>query len=274
MDEVNRGALESEKAERNMVRPVFTLSVVSHGQARLIEQLLADLARYCRSVRMEVVLTINIPEPLTFQSSEYPFEIQLIENPTPKGFAANHNAAFRVARGEIFCVINPDIRLQANPFDVLASLLEDKTVGVVAPAIVSSAGRLEISARKFPSPLLILKKALQIDNKQADYEVGTKEIYPDWVGGMFMLFRSGLYKEIGGFNESYFLYYEDVDICARLTLRGYKIMLSPQARVIHDAQRTSHRKLKYLKWHLSSMMRFFLSRTYWLINWRRLMHRD
>jgi hypothetical protein len=73
---------------------------------------------------------------------------------------------------------------------------------------------------------------------------------------MFMLFQSKTFREIGGFDERYFLYYEDADICTRLWRQGRPVMIVPEAEVIHDAQRRSHRNLRYLKWHLGSMARY------------------
>jgi hypothetical protein len=83
---------------------------------------------------------------------------------------------------------------------------------------------------------------------------------PDWVAGMFMLFRNELFREIGGFDERYFLYYEDVDLCFRLRQHGYDVVLVPDARAAHFAQRQSHRNPRYLLWHVRSLVRFLLSR--------------
>jgi len=76
---------------------------------------------------------------------------------------------------------------------------------------------------------------------------------------MFMLFRADTYREIDGFDERYFLYYEDVDICARLRQRGYDVRLVPAASVIHAARRDSHRRARYLAWHIRSTLRFWRS---------------
>jgi hypothetical protein len=84
----------------------------------------------------------------------------------------------------------------------------------------------------------------------------------DWVAGMFMLFAKKTFERLNGFNERYFLYYEDVDICARLNLAGLKVMVNPAARVVHYAQHSSHRSLKYLRWHISSLYRFLTSHEY------------
>jgi GT2 family glycosyltransferase len=83
---------------------------------------------------------------------------------------------------------------------------------------------------------------------------------PDWIAGMFMLFRSELFREVGGFDERYFLYYEDVDLCFRLRQHGYEVILVPDARAVHFAQRQSHRNLRYLLWHVRSLVRFLLLR--------------
>jgi N-acetylglucosaminyl-diphospho-decaprenol L-rhamnosyltransferase len=96
-----------------------------------------------------------------------------------------------------------------------------------------------------------------------DYEIGNSILLPDWVGGMFMFFPSAVYKQVNGFDERYFLYYEDVDLCARLTNLGFKVVFCPASKVIHLAQRTSHKSIKYLRWHLSSMLRFFMTPAYW-----------
>jgi GT2 family glycosyltransferase len=79
---------------------------------------------------------------------------------------------------------------------------------------------------------------------------------------MFMLFPCHVFQDLKGFDERYFLYYEDVDICARMSLAGVRVALCPDIRVFHHAQRSSHRNMKYLKWHLASMLRFFTSPVY------------
>lgn len=248
---------------------MISISVVSHGQSHLIYSLLEDIKRNCACDPLEVILTLNLIEELPFDIMGYPFVIRIIINSTPKGFAANHNAAFAQAQGELFCVINPDIRLQADPFPVLAQCLIEQDAGVVAPLILDANGRIEDSARRFPTPFRLLCKAIGV-NKQLDYEIGSRLLFPDWVGGMFMLFNTSIYKEIAGFDEGFFLYYEDVDLCARLSLQGYSVMLNPDVQVVHEAQRSSHHDFKYLKWHLFSISRFFCSTVFLKLQWRRL----
>lgn len=246
---------------------LISISIVSHGQGDLVSEALADLARFADSMSVEVILTQNIPERLPFSVEDFPYPVKMVENTVPKGFGANHNAAFQLAKGQWFCVMNPDIRLPGNPFPELLACLAEPGVGVAAPLVLGVTGEVEDSARGFPSPLKIACKALG-HCKGSDYAIGTDLVHPDWVGGMFMLLPSAIYQGVSGFDERYFLYYEDVDLCARLRLLGHQAVLCPQAKVVHHARRSSHRNLRYLRWHLGSMTRFFLSPVY-----RRVLYR-
>jgi N-acetylglucosaminyl-diphospho-decaprenol L-rhamnosyltransferase len=88
------------------------------------------------------------------------------------------------------------------------------------------------------------------------FEVGDETFDADWVAGMFMLFRADDYRALGGFDEGFFLYYEDVDICARLWKAGRPVLACPKAQVIHDARRASRQNLRYMRWHAGSMARY------------------
>jgi N-acetylglucosaminyl-diphospho-decaprenol L-rhamnosyltransferase len=249
--------------------PKISISVVSHAQIQLIEFLMHDINRHCRASLIELILTLNLDEILPFTADSFVFPIKVIRNPIPMGFATNHNQAFTYAAGQFFCVMNPDVRLNGNPFQALLACLQNSAVGVAAPLVLDTGGEIEDSARRFPTPLKIFCKAFG-RCKSSDYLVNNNLIFPDWVGGMFMLFPREVFKKLGGFDQRYFLYYEDVDLCARLRLKGYEVAVCPDARVTHLARRSSHQNFKYLKWHLMSMMRFFCSFLYLKILWLRL----
>jgi len=238
--------------------PQVSISVVSHGQAALVGALLGDLSS-CAKTSIELLLTVNVPEALPFEPERFGFPIRVLINAQPRGFGANHNAAFKRSSGRYFCVMNPDIRVEADPFPALLACLREPGAGVAAPLIRNAAGAIEDSARRFPTPWTILKKALGL-LPEIEYPVsGLQPVYPEWVAGMFMLFARDVFAEIGGFDEKYFLYYEDVDLCARLVRGGRHAVLCPAAAAVHEARRESRRSLRYMRWHLSSMLRFFIS---------------
>ncbi len=132
---------------------VITVSVVSHRQAQLVAQLLTDLERSRTRSNLNVIVTINSPEPVTFAETAFSFSLTIIRNERAQGFGANHNAAFKLCRDEYFCVLNPDIRLPEDPFPILLPTLENPKVGLVSPVITDSAGAIEDSARRLPTPL-------------------------------------------------------------------------------------------------------------------------
>jgi hypothetical protein len=234
--------------------PTVTVSVVSHAHGTLVHDLLADLA-VLHHGGLDVVLTLNVSEELPRIPPG--LAVEIVRNPSPKGFGANHNAAFRHGRGALFCVLNPDIRFPADPFDILAAELVDARVGVAAPLVVDATGEPEDSARRFPTLRSLSAKVLGLAPR-LDYEIGDEPFSPDWVAGMFMLFRREAFAAVGGFDERYFLYYEDVDLCRRIRHAGYDVRLVPAARVTHLARRESHRNLRHLRWHLTSMARYLL----------------
>jgi N-acetylglucosaminyl-diphospho-decaprenol L-rhamnosyltransferase len=250
--------------------PSLTISIVSHGQMALVLPLLHDLEQVHGQTPLEVILTLNIPEPMACTAGEFSFSLRTVRNTQPRGFGANHNQAIALARSAVVCILNPDIRIAHNPFPELVALLKNPLVGLVAPAIYTPTGQLENSARRFPTPWGIARKAIARKRQPPpDYPVQDSVLYPDWVGGMLMVLSTALYRSMGGFDEKFFLYYEDVDLCARIRLAGLEIALLPHTGVIHGAQRSSHTQRRFRQWHLASMLRFFGSRVFIRTLWQR-----
>ncbi len=238
-------------------RTSVCVSIVSHGHGTMVTRLIAGLLRFHEVG--QIVLTLNVPEHLALPED---LRIQVVENNAKKGFGANHNAAFQRCRCAFFCVVNPDIELSANPFPELLEALKLKGVVMAAPLVVSPAGLIEDSIRYFPRPLAIWSKFLFGSKGCYPTEMGQENFFPEWCAGMFMLFRSEGFAKLSGFDEAYFLYYEDVDICVRIWKRGMGLVACPKVSVVHDARRDSRRSLRHLRWHIASMLRFFAK--HWL----------
>jgi GT2 family glycosyltransferase len=238
---------------------MITISIVSHLQAALVADLLRDIESHCKSPPAQVILTVNVEEPLGFRPEDFSFGLEIIRNPARRGFGANHNAAFRRAAGGHFCVLNPDVRFSGNPFPPLLEALADESVGAVSALVLDREGAVEDHARRFPRAATLLRKALL--GARQDYPgLGRSARSVEWIAGMFMLFRSAVFRRIGGFDERYFLYYEDVDLCARLRAAGYDIRVEPAARIVHDARRESRRNIRRMARHLVSMSRYLFTR--------------
>lgn len=234
----------------------ITVSLVSHGHGSMVAEVLGDLAAIPEVAR--IVLTLNIPEAMPAVPPSLQQKLMVIENDAPKGFAANHNAAFRACNTSYFCVLNPDVRFTSNPFPELLRALRDTNAGMSAPLVVNSAGGVEDSARHFPTPFTLFRKMLGQAHGVYSIPRGSAWFYPQWVAGMFMLFDSKAFAGLKGFDEGYFLYYEDVDICARLWKRDGGLVMCPAVEIVHNAQRASRRNYRFFCWHLSSMCRYFV----------------
>ena len=240
--------------------PAVTVSIVSHGQGNQVAALLDDLGRL--QLDVDLIVTVNVPEPRPAVPQSLATRTRWLANASPRGFAANHNAAFRQCATPFFCVVNPDIRLHGDAFALLASHLSDPKIGVVGPAVLDVNGQIEDSVRRFPTLGGLAVKLLGQNDGRYSFGLGDKPFDADWIGGMFMLFRSSAFAAVGGFNEKFFLYYEDVDICARLWKAGYRVLACPSVSVVHDAQRTSRHDWRYRRWHAQSMLRYFAK--HWL----------
>jgi N-acetylglucosaminyl-diphospho-decaprenol L-rhamnosyltransferase len=235
--------------------PQFSLSVVSHGQGHLIRHFLEDL-RTLSGATFEVIVTLNIPEDHSFLAPFRDLPVTVIENPTRKGFGANHNAAFKASRGQFFTVVNPDIRVPGLNLSSLCAQFDARHVAACAPCVLSAEGLLEDSARRYPTIGRLATRVI-LRRRVPDYDlVGDVAVTVDWVAGMFVAFRRSAFDDIGGFDERYFMYMEDAEICRRLRRRGYEVLVDPRTSVVHDAQRASRRNLRHLSWHLRSALRF------------------
>ncbi len=237
----------------------ITVSIVSHGQLELVRPLLDQLDRFSRALIAKVVLTINIPEPDLLAGAQWGFEVERIDNAHPMGFGANHNQAFAHCDTPWFLVLNPDIRFAG---DVLAPLIAQAapSSGLLTPRILEPGKAEPEQHRAIITPREIVTR------RRAGY---VRPTVPAWIPGLFMLFRSAAYREVRGFDERYFMYGEDFDICARTRLAGWELQVGENLLALHDARRASHGRPKHLYWHVGSLMKLWSSMAFW--RYRRLL---
>ena len=237
--------------------PLVTVSIVSHGQLDLIRPLLEQLDAHSAGAVAKVVLTINVPEPDLMAGLRFRYPIERIENSVPKGFGANHNQAFKHCETDWFLVLNPDIRFDA---DVLSPLVAQAApdAGLLAPRILEPGKNTPEQHRRVITPLEILTR------RRPGYPIPA---VPDWIPGLFMMFRSSVYRQIGGFDERYFMYGEDFDICARTRLAGWRLQIVEDLLTHHEAQRASRTSRRHLWWHVTSLLKVWGSGVFWRL-WR------
>ena len=236
--------------------PLVSLSIVSHGHGGLVQQLLSDLrALNWPRAAYEVLLTVNIPEHPSLWSPFDDLPLSVTVNPEPRGFGSNHNAAFARSRGRAFAILNPDVRLRQLNLSAWLGGLAQPEVGACAPMATDSLGQLQDNVRHFPT-LSSLARRVITGERQVGYALADGKQFIDWAAGYFLLLRREAFAQVGGFDERYFMYMEDVDLGRRLQRAGWKMLWDPSIGIIHDARRASHRNLRHLAWHTQGVMRF------------------
>lgn len=246
------------------------ISLVSHGHGPLVVQALESLAASLSGTRINVrvLLTLNVPEPHLEQmvhNKTWPFNLQLIQNSLPLGFGANHNQAFRHCTAPWFAVVNPDVfwpKEDASFWNALTLDPWPARVGVVCPDQYDANGHRQDFTRVLMTPLALFVRELRRRLGAAPSSVVATVEHADWVNGACMFFRAQTFAALKGFDERYFMYCEDADICLRLQLAGWSMQGADWA-VVHDARRNTGRSWRHLGWHLRSLLRLWTSSAFW-----------
>lgn len=231
----------------------LVVSIVSHGHGLQVQALLDELAAMAASSVTRIVLTLNVPEAAPVPpATGWPFALQVRRNPAALGFGANHNRALAGAVEPHVCVLNPDVSLAgADPFGALLQAASAPGVGCAYPAQVDSRGKLQDFERALPTPAALFRRR----------GLGRPETRVDWVNAACLVMPRAAWEAVGGFDERYFMYCEDVDLCLRLRRAGWSLQRAA-ASVVHAGERASHRRLRHLGWHVSSLLRLWRSDPY------------
>ncbi len=182
------------------------------------------------------------------------------------GAGANRGVAAVTGTGPVL-VANPDVALHSGAAAALAAALDaDPSAAVVGPRIVQADGTRYPSARRFPSLVDAAGHALlsswwpdnRFSRRYRMDDLSVDQSTPvDWVSGACMLVRRSAWEELGGFDESYFMYAEDMDLCWRARQAGWQVLYVPQAVVTHlQGRSTRRRPYRMLLAHHRSALRF------------------
>jgi N-acetylglucosaminyl-diphospho-decaprenol L-rhamnosyltransferase len=181
--------------------------------------------------------------------SEFP-EVKLTDAARNLGFSAANNIALREGRAPYALVLNPDTRVTEGALDRLLELMDGRPeVGICGPRLELEDGSFDHAAkRSFPTPVSALGHFLRIGRRAgakgtlAAYRAPEVEAGPvDAVNGAFMLIRRRALEEVGLFDEGYWMYMEDLDLCYRFQLAGWVTCYEPDVTVIHAKAGSSGR---------------------------------
>ena len=241
-----------------------TVIIVNYHAYAELEACLASLARHEPGAPVVVVDHASDRVQASRLSAAFP-RVRFRATHENPGFGAGVNAASREAGEGSLLLLNPDCELTMPVIAPLAAVLErDAAAGVVGGLVRESDGAMQASARKFPDATTGLAgrtswltrvapgNPLSRRNLTTDPSAGLCRV--DWVSGALMLIRRETFDAVGGFDERFFLYWEDADLCKRAADAGWSTWYSPDVEVVHRTARASrHAPVRSLAaFHLSA----------------------
>jgi len=186
------------------------------------------------------------------------------------GFGAGVNLGVSALKTDLVLVLNPDTYFLRNNMDSVRRLFDQRPrLGVAGLKLINPDGSLQYSARRFYSVPDILARRTPLGKLGLMRRLSRSHLLQrkwrdepfeaDWVMGTGFIVRRTAFEQIGRMDEGYFLYFEEVDLCARMWAHGWRVMAVPQAELVHDHQRSSAAGLFTFsgQTHVRSMLRFF-----------------
>lgn len=244
------------------------ISVISHGHSELINKLecLAEL-----SEEFNVVVKSNKPQDC-FDDINRKSNFHWLNGDYGLGFGHNNNIVYEHCRKllgmleeDYFIVLNPDVIIEAGEILNLVEKMNVNSSKISAINLFKDNNKsiYDYSIRNFPSFSQFVQSFLGFENRAIlDKSKLNTPTYVDWAAGSFLAFKASHYAELNGFDENYFMYCEDIDMCYRSQLFGERVLYFPEIKAIHLAKH-ANRKLvsKHFYWHVKSVIRFLLTKS-------------
>lgn len=220
--------------------------IVNYNVKEFVQNLLHSLEKATRSIKAEIIIVDNASDDGSVEliSEKFP-NVKLVASKENLGFGRANNVGFQMAQGKYLFILNPDTLVQEDTLEKLIAFFErTPDAGMIGCKILNPDGTLQLNCRRgFPSPWTSFCKVTGLSSLFpksrlfAKYnltyldEDQTTEV--DALSGSCMLMRKDVYDKIGGFDEQFFMYGEDLDLCYRVQKAGYKVYYVPETKIIH-----------------------------------------
>ncbi len=242
--------------------PDVTISIVNHSNRDQVLECLENLDRlYGGDSRVEIAVLDNGSDDGSAALIRQRFpSIRLIEQHYWAGFGANHNTIIGATRSRYVFVLNDDTRVEEGAVETMVRAMDaDPAIAVLGPRLVYGGGRRQPSAWRYPTPAVCALWALTMGSIGIIQSNRDEPRDVDWVSGSAMMLRRSAIEDIGLFDEHFYMYMEETDLCRRLTKAGHRIVYDPHVQVTHaqwgsTATRPEHRtnelwRSRHYYWH-------------------------
>jgi N-acetylglucosaminyl-diphospho-decaprenol L-rhamnosyltransferase len=227
-----------------LLMPRLSIVVVTYNSRPDLEGCLASLTgTHAPRVDHEIVIVDNASsdDTVAYVRGRWP-GVRVIEAGANLGFAAGNNVGIRQTSGELVLLLNPDTIADAGAIDMLVATLDAQPhAAIVGPRITDADGRAELSFGRMISPLAEVLQKLLVVGSDRQWPVVAPLVERmtrrpqavDWVSGACLLARRQDVEAAGLLDERFFMYTEDVDLCASVRARGRAVLFEPSARIVH-----------------------------------------
>lgn len=250
------------------MKPILSVIYIYYNTPNEIKKSIDTLKHSLGKIPYEVIIVDNASSwEISEELISLP-NIKFIKNNVNCGYGRGLNQGAKIAQGEYLLLVNPDIEFTKNSIDkLLIRIGEDPKIGVIGPQLIDEKGEVAQSISGVPSllqslfvfsfiakiwpnnPFLVKYHNLTLDRNK-EHEV-------DVVSGACMLVRKSCFDEIGGFDERFFMYFEEADFCLRIKKEGYKILYVPKAKIIHLVGKSNQNKEWIKRTFEQSRFKFF-----------------
>lgn len=252
----------------------LSISIVTYNSAQEVRGCLESTFRETSPISKEVFVVDNVSNDGTADivAALFP-QVRLVRNQTNVGYAAANNLALRNASGRYFLMLNPDTVVQPSALAETVRFLDaNADAGAAGCRVTNPDGTLQMSCRSFPtlaaaffnrkSLATRLLPANRLSRRYLMSDWDHKAVRDvDWITGCFLMFRRAALDDVGPFDEDYFLYFEDVDICYRLKQAGWRVSYVPCGSVMHriggSSDKTRAERLRVAGHFHDSLARFY-----------------
>lgn len=180
------------------------------------------------------------------------------------GFGKAHNLVLDKINSNFHLILNPDVDFLPDVIpDLIKEIKNNSDVSFITPKVVYPNKEKQFVCRKHPTFFDLINRKVKISKNQFQKNEYQKQdlekpFYPEFIHGCFMLFKTEDFKQLKGFDERYFLYMEDADICREIDNSGKKKLYFPNIEITHQHQKGSSKSIKLFFYHLSSAIKYFL----------------
>ena len=242
-----------------------SISIVTYNNEKYIGQLLDSICHHTMGVAYHVFVVDNgsVDRSVEIVKSMDDPRITLIQNGKNIGFGSAHNIALKVAQSKYHFFVNPDIILKEDIISHMSQYLDDQEdIGALTPKVLYPDGRLQLLPKKNPKCIYFLARRVNLrflNRYRKEYEMlpmGVDNIFDiEFCTGSFLAARTDLLKRIGGFDERYFMYFEDADL-TREICKHARAVYNPEFVVYHHWERAGNKQFKYFCIQIQSMLRY------------------